>query len=347
MSKILILGGTGNISEPITRMLRNRGEEVILFNRGTRKLFEDILTITGDRDSLEDKQRAAASGPFDCVIDMIGFTPHHAYDDIAAFGGKTEQFIFCSTFNVFSQPVLGLPMSNEGERKPAKTFAYACDKAEMENIFRKAAEQDMFKLTIIRCSATYREDGLPLPIIGGHGNDGAMPTLSRILRGKPLVVPGDGTSVWSVTYHDDVAGAFAGAVKNKKAYNQSYTLCSDQSLTWEEYYRIAAKAWSAPEPDFIHVSSDLVYRCLPEKTFWLKEAFHYHCFFDTTKAKQDLGYQCTVSWEEGSRMQCIWHKKQNDICMVDDPEYEFFVSSYLKLEQEMENLCRNFRNSLS
>ncbi|MDL2206964.1 NAD-dependent epimerase/dehydratase family protein [Eubacteriales bacterium OttesenSCG-928-N13] len=340
MSKILILGGSGLISTPMTQGLIDRGDEVWLFRRGTDDVFSDVPTIHGNRDNLADKQAAAAKGPFDCVIDMIGFTKQHALDDIAAFSGKTKQLIFCSTFNVFSQPVPGLPISNDGPRHPRTSFEYALDKADMERTFEAAAQEGAFALTIIRCSATYQESGLPLPIIGGHGNDAAIPTLTRILQGKPIVVPGDGTSTWSATFRDDTASAFVGAAGNEKAYNKAYTLMSETSLTWEEYYRIAARAWDAPEPTFVHVSSDLVSACLPQKTFWLKEAFHYHCYFDITPAKQDLGYRCKTSWYEGSLMQKAWHERQGDIHLQDDPEYEFFVSNYARLERELIDSCR-------
>lgn len=345
MAKVLILGGTGNISEPIVKGLLARGDEVILFNRGTNNLFKDVFTHTGNRDSLDDKIAVAARGPFDCVIDMIGFTPKHAVDDITAFAGKTEQFIFCSTFNVFSQPVPGLPISGNGPRNPAKSFEYAYDKAEMERIYEKAAADGAFHLTIIRCSATYREDGLPLPLIGGHGNEASIPTLTRMLQGKPIIAPGDGTSVWSVTFHDDTANAFVNAVQNEKAYDKAYTLASEESLSWEQYYRIAAKSWGAPEPAFIHVSSDLVSRCIPgDKTFWLKEAFHYHCFFDITDAKRDLNFRTKTTWEAGSLLQYEWHQAHKDLVLRDDPEYEYFINMYQAMENKLVDMCLQFRN---
>ncbi|MCL6614011.1 MAG: NAD-dependent epimerase/dehydratase family protein [Firmicutes bacterium] len=224
--KILIIGGTGNISTAITRFLLARGEEVVHFNNDERTPEEfrgKVRTIHGDRTEHTTFETAmAAEGCFDCVIDMIGYEPEDARSDVRAFAGRTRQFIFCSTVDVYTKPAKRLPIREDEERRPSPTFAYAYKKALCEEILWEAHARGDFSLTVIRPAATYNDSSHPISLIGP-----GEAFLRRVRLGQPLIVLGDGQSIWVSTHRDDVGRAIANAVGNPKAYGRAYNVMGE------------------------------------------------------------------------------------------------------------------------
>jgi len=335
MAEILIFGGTGNISAPITKSLLERGENVTIMRTGKNIVFPKAKNIRGDCNSRADKQTAADGGPYDCVIDMLAYSRQQAQDDIEIFSGKTTQFIFCSTVNVFSAPAKRYPITNESARFPVPEFDYAYEKAEMERMFEQAALNGAFNLTIIRPSATYNETGLPISMIGGGDI-----IVTRILEKKPVLVPGDGNSIWSSTYRDDCALAFLGAVMNPAAYGKAYNLVGDELFTWEEYYNIVAEAWDAAAPAFVHAASDLISDCLPEFSGWVELNFKHHVIFDSSDAKRDLGYDYRTTWLDGAKKQRQWQNENGGFVKKDFPIYDTFIDEYHKAATQLTERIR-------
>jgi len=335
MAKILIFGGTGNISTPITKGLLDRGDDVTIMRTGKNIVFPEAKNICGDCNSRSDKQTAANEGPFDCVIDMLAYGRQQARDDIEIFSGKTTQFIFCSTVNVFSAPAKRYPLNNESARSPTPEFDYAWEKAEMERMFEQAESNSAFNLTIIRPSATYNETWLPISMIGG-----GEVLITRMLEEKPILVPGDGNSIWSSTYRDDCALAYLGAVMNPAAYGKAYNLVGDELFTWEEYYNIVAEAWDAPKPTFVHAASDLISACLPDLSGWVELNFRHHVIFDSSDAKRDLGYFYRTTWLEGARKQKKWRNDNGGFVKAYLPIYDTFIDEYTRAASQLtEQIC--------
>jgi len=330
MAKILIFGGTGNISTPITKWLLECGDDVTIMRTGKNIVFPKAKNICGDCNSRSDKQTAADEGPYDCVIDMLAFSRQQAQDDIEIFSGKTAQCIFCSTVNVFSAPAKRYPVTNESDRFPDPSFEYAYEKAQMERMFEQAESNGAFHLTIIRPSATYNETGLPISMIAG-----GEVLITRILEGKPILVPGDGNSIWSSTYRDDCALAFVGAVMNPKAYGKTYNLVGDELFTWEEYYNTIAQAWDAPKPEFVHIASDLIAACLPDYSGWAEVNFRHHVIFDSSDAKRDLGYAYRTTWLEGAKKQRQWQKDNGGFVKAYLPIYDTFIEEYCRMAEQL------------
>ena len=179
--RVLIIGGTG-----ITRQLVERNDDVVLYNRGhTSSLVEgDYTTITGNRKnfSVFEKQMQEA-GAFDCVIDMFCFLPEEAESAVRAFKGRTGQYIFCSTVDVYTKPAITYPIVEAAERKPSKKFSYAYNKACCEELLFAAHECGDLVVTSIRPGHTYGEGGNNLIHPFGFGNS----YLDRIKKALPEV----------------------------------------------------------------------------------------------------------------------------------------------------------------
>jgi nucleoside-diphosphate-sugar epimerase len=167
--RVLIIGGTGNISAAIAAQLIGRGDQVVLYNRGqTKPQFEGkYQTITGDRrDHARFEAQMQQAGVFDAAIDMIGYEPADAHSGVRAFAGRVGRLVFCSTVDVYTKAGSGYPLREDAERLPSPAFPYAHKKAQMERIFERAQEEGGFPLTIIRPAATYNDSWAPIPLVG-------------------------------------------------------------------------------------------------------------------------------------------------------------------------------------
>jgi nucleoside-diphosphate-sugar epimerase len=334
--KILIIGGTGNISTAITRILVARGDDVTLYNRGQTHVDipGDYKAIVGDRYAhAAFEAQMAEAGPFDCAIDMIGYAPQDVASAVRAFGGRVGQYIFCSTVDVFTKPARRYPVTEGGECQPSPTFPYAYNKALCENILWDAHQRGDLALTIIRPAQTYNDSHCPIALIGPGPH-----FLSRVHQGKPILILGDGTSFWVAAHRDDVGPAFVNAIDNPKALGKAYNVTGDEWMTWEQYYRTVAKVMSAPPLNLVHIPTDLLGRMTPQAAEWCVENFHYNNLFDNTAAKTDLGFRYTISWEEGVRRMVAWHDARGEI---DDcpayPLYDQIISVWQRLSDRAVN----------
>lgn len=319
--KILIIGGTGNISRWLTALLAEDDHDITLYNRGkTPGSFNNrVKYIIGDRKQLDNFQRQMEhAGLFDCVIDMVGFEPEDARHVVKVFKGRIAQFIFCSTVDVYSKQQLSYPVPLDQLPGASPDFEYAFRKMQMEHIFRGAFEGEQFPVTVIRPAATYSEGYSPLLTSFGRQTY----HLSRLLKGLPVILHGDGHGIWVETHASDVARAFAGAIGKAKTIGRCYNVTGDELLTWRSMHRIVADALGAPPPSFVPVPVSMLERFAPEESVWCSMNFQYNNIFDNTAAKEDLGYVYTIPYGEGAK-RCIRYLQDHD-AISDCDHYPFY-----------------------
>ncbi|MBR4555729.1 MAG: SDR family oxidoreductase [Ruminococcus sp.] len=238
--KILFIGGTGTISMAITRLLAARGEEVWLLNRGSRNtgLPENVNVITAD---IGDEAAAAEKlkgMEFDCVGEFIGFVPSQLERDYRLFKGKTKQFIYISSASAYQKP----PKSHIiTEKTPLENpyWEYSRNKKACEDFLMEKYRSEGFPVTIVRPSHTYDERSVPL---GVHGHGGSWQVVKRISEGKPVIIHGDGSSLWTITHNSDFAKAYAGLIGNEKAIGEAFHITTDESVSWNRIYGAIADA---------------------------------------------------------------------------------------------------------
>jgi len=293
---VLVIGGTGLISTGITRQLVDAGHDVTCFNRGESDadLPGSVSFVHGDRNEDADLRAAREEADPDCVIDMVCFAPEQAESAVEVFAG-VDQYVFCSTVDVYHRPLDTNPVTEDAAREPAVS-EYGENKAECEDIFLAAHDDGEFEATVIRPWSTYGEGGPVLHTLGV-----GTYYVDRIREGEPIVVHGDGQSLWGPCHRDDVAGAFVGAVGNETAYGETYHVTSEEVITWNQYHQTVAEALDAPEPDLVHIPTDVLAEAVPDRTGMLLDHFQFSTVFDNSKAKRDLGFEYTVSFEEGVR----------------------------------------------
>lgn len=260
--KALFIGGTGTISMAITRLVAaNPAWELFLLNRGNRNaaLPPGVKTITADINDVGAVKKALAGQSFDVVANFIGYTPYDARRDIELFIGKTRQYIFVSTCAAYHKPVVDLPIT---ESTPQKNpfWTYASDKIASEQVLWDAFRNMDFPLTVVRPSHTYDNRRLPIGV-GGSGL--AWQVLQRMRRGKPVVVHGDGTTMWTVTHADDFAVGFAGLMANPHALGHAVNVVSDDVYTWNAIYGIYADILGV-KLNTVHIPSEYIARARPD-----------------------------------------------------------------------------------
>jgi nucleoside-diphosphate-sugar epimerase len=338
--RLLIIGGSGNISTPITKMLQGMGHNITLFNNDHSRpdwMLPEVRVITGNRSDLPlYAEKAFAGGNFDCVIDMICFEPEDAFKAVSLFKNRTEQFVFCSTVDVYPKTPDHYPVTEEMGIWALPSFQYAWKKVECEKTLWDAHRRGDFQLTVIRPAATYNESWSP----GVHSFGGQTYHLDRIRKGKPIIMHGDGTSVWVASYRDDTAAAFVGAAGNKVTFGQAYNVTGDELMTQNHIWRTIARVMEAREPDFVYIPSLLLAKLAPVEGLWCRENFMHNNIFDNSKAKRDLGFRYTVSFAEGVK-KCITYLDHHNLIENCDnyPFYDRIVNEWRSAESE---LCKIF-----
>lgn len=256
--KVLFIGGTGTISTAISRKLLELGCELYLITRGNRKdiLPESVNHITVDINEEEKVLELIKDMSFDVVADFIAFKPSQVERDYRLFHGRTKQFIFISSASAYQKPLSHYVIS---EATPLSNpyWEYSRNKIACEEYLMKMYREKGFPITIVRPSHTYDERYIPL---GVHGRAGGWQVVKRMLEGKPVIIHGDGTSLWTMTHNSDFAKAFVGLMGNIHAIGESVQITSDESLTWNQIYSAIANALSV-ELKAYYVSSDFLSKC--------------------------------------------------------------------------------------
>jgi nucleoside-diphosphate-sugar epimerase len=329
---ILVLGGTGLISTPLVQQLVERGDHVTVFNRGERKtaLPDTVRRITGDRhDHAAFVTQMRAEGTFDVVIDMIGFTATDAYSLSEAFAGRVGQLVFCSTVDVYAKPAAHYPYKeNEAQHALGR---YAQGKIEAEAALIEAHTREDFPITIIRPAHTYSDAGTLVHSLGG-----STTYLDRLRKGKPIIVHGDGSSLWSSCHAEDVARAFVKAVGNEATHGHGYHVTGEEWLPWNVYHAIVAEALNAPSLQLVHIPTELLAKLAPERAGICAINFQFNNIFDNAAARAVLDFEQTISFAEGARRVVAHLDRVGGIADSDqDPLEDKLIAAWQELSKGM------------
>ncbi len=303
--RVLFIGGTGLISSACASLASARGHALTLLNRGkTAKLpvppgVELLRADVRDRKAVE----AALGGrTFDAVVNWIAFTPEHVEQDVAVFGGRCGQYVFISSASAYEKPPARYLITEETPLVNPY-WEYSRQKIACEERLRRAFAASRFPATIVRPSLTYGPTQIPLALSCWN----APYTLIRRARaGRPLIVPGDGTSLWVVTHHRDFALGLVGLLGNPAAAGEAFHITSDEALDWNRLYGAFCAACGAA-PNLCHVPSDLLIRLDPSHQGSLLGDKAQSTVFDNAKIKRFVpGFRCAVPFADGIRETVAW-----------------------------------------
>jgi len=298
---VLFIGGTGIISSACTQRALDVGMDVFLLNRGNEKsrpAAEGCQLLTGDASDEESLRQAVGDRHFDVVADFRAFTPGDVRSRIDLLRDRMGQYVFISSASAYQTPPLRLPVV---ESTPLRIpfWQYSRDKIACEQLLVDAYREEGLPMTIVRPSHTYDKTLLPF--------DGGWTVVDRMRRGAEVVVPGDGTSLWTLTHHTDFAHAFVGLLGHPSAIGDSFHITSDEWLSWNQIYTLVAEA-AGVEARLVHVPSDVIAAADPAWGAGLLGDKAHSMVFDNSKVKRLVpDYVATIPFSRGSVEILEWY----------------------------------------
>jgi len=299
--RVLFIGGSGIISAACSALAVGRGVDLTVLNRGAttaRPLPQGASVLRADVRDPAAVRTAVADREFDVVVNWVAFTPEHVQTDIDLFAGRTRQYVFISSASAYQAPPARLPVT---ESTPLRNpyWSYSRDKIACEDLLVRAYREDGFPATIVRPSHTY--DHTSVPYYGG------WTVVDRMRRGRPIVVQGDGTSLWTLTHSTDFAAGFVPLLGHSRVLGEAVHITSDDVLAWNQIALILGAAAGA-EPDIVHVTSDAIAAADPDWGAALLGDSAHSMVFDTTKLRCLVpDYAPRVTLETAARQIVAWH----------------------------------------
>jgi nucleoside-diphosphate-sugar epimerase len=316
--KILFIGGTGIISCACSELAVAHGHKLFLVNRSqTTKLPAPEGATVIQADVHTDEARIAtllADQHFDAVVDYLAYTVDDIERDLRLFRGKTDQFVFISSASAYQKPVKNYIIT---ERTPLENpyWQYSRDKIACEDRLLFAYLEEGFPVTIVRPSHTYGLTQIPFGVSSWLH---PWTVIDRMKRGQKVIVPGDGTSLWVLTWNADFAKGLIGLLGNQKALGEAFQITSDEVLTWNQIYLEAYQALGL-EPNLIHIPSALIAAYHPPSFGSLIGDKANSVVFDNSKIKRFVpGYACEVNWAEGVRRSLAWFEAHPEFQTIDE-----------------------------
>ncbi|WP_022884393.1 SDR family oxidoreductase [Glaciibacter superstes] len=309
--RVLIIGGTGIISTAVVAETARRGHKVHTLSRsgedagpqpqGVRALRADVRDASAVAEAIDGLS-------FDAVVQFVAFEPEHVRADLEMFAGRTSQYIFISSASAYQTPPSRLPVT---ESTPLRNpyWEYSRKKIACEDVLAAAYRDTGFPVTIVRPSHTYNPSMIPF--------DGGWTVVERMRQGREVVVPGDGTSLWTITHHTDFARAFVGLYGRDEAIGEAFHITSDEALTWNAIYGHIARA-AGVDPKLVHVASASIAAADPEWGAALLGDKANSMVFDNSKIKRLVpDFVCQVPFARGAEEIIAWHDSHPESCQVD------------------------------
>jgi len=309
--RVLFIGGSGIISSACSWLAAQRDIELFVLNRGVsrdRPLPAQATVLHADVRDPVSVRAAVQNLEFDAVVDWVAFTPGHVLADIEAFRGRTGQYVFISSASAYQTPPARLPVT---ESTPLRNpfWQYSRDKIACEELLTRAYRDEGFPATIVRPSHTYDKTLVPF--------DGGWTVLGRMRQGKPIVVHGDGTSLWTLTHHADFARGFVPLLGHPRTVGDAFHITSDDVLTWNQIAAALAAA-AGLTARIVHVPSDAIAAADPEWGAGLLGDKAHSMVFDNSKLRGVVpDYLATIPFEQGAREIVGWHEQDPSRQQVD------------------------------
>jgi len=325
--KVLFIGGTGIISSACSELALERNIELTLLTRGMsqRSPAPGARVFKHNIQDAAGVQKALEHDTFDAVVNWVNFTVDQVERDIHLFRGKTGQYLFISSASVYQKPPSLLPIT---ESTPLFNpyWQYSRDKIACEERLFRAYREERFPVTIVRPSHTYDKTLLPF-----HGR---YTMIDRMRKGKPVIVHGDGTSLWTLTHHRDFAVGLVGLLGNRQALGHAFHITSDELLTWNQIHEIMGRAAKA-EPKIIHIPSSVIARFDAEWGVNLLGDKAHCMVFDNSKIRRFVpDFNPSIPFHLGAREIMAWYDEDPSRRTV-NPELDRIMDNMVKLYERV------------
>jgi nucleoside-diphosphate-sugar epimerase len=315
--KILFIGGTGVISSACSELVAARGHELFVLNRSASRMYplpEGATLLKGDIHADEAQLASLVAGHhFDAVVDYIAFSVNDIERDLRLFRDRADQFVFISSASAYQKPPKNYLITEETPLENPY-LQYSRDKIACEDRLMQAYHKDGFPVTIIRPSHTYGPTQIPFGVTSWRH---PWTVADRMKRGQKVIIPGDGTSLWVLTWNADFAKGLVGLLGNQEAIGEAFQITSDQVLSWDQIHLETYQAMGL-EPHLVHIPSDLLAAYFPHEIGSLIGDKANSVVFDNSKIKRFVpDYLCEVDWAQGVRRSLAWFEAHPEFQTID------------------------------
>ena len=339
--KILFIGGTGNISKVCAELAVARGYDVTLLNRGKNGGVPGARHIIADMADTVAAASALGSQRWDVVADFIIFTPKELEQRLGLFRSCVGQFIFISSASAYQKPVTHY-LVTESTPLANPFWDYSRNKIACEERLLRALREESFPCVIVRPSWTYGDTVVPLAVTS-HGKY-YFTGVDRMRKGKPMIVPGDGSSLWSMTHNTDFARGFVGLFGNPATIGHAFHITSDEVLSWDQIYQVVADAAGVRNLKLVHIASDFITACLPELIGGLTGDKACSVVMDNTKIKRFVpDFAATTKLHDGVAKCIAWYDADPSRQIIDheaNANWDKLITAY---ERGLDVAKREFR----
>ncbi len=325
--KALFIGGTGTISTAVVKEALAKNWEVTLLNRGNRFAPKEVHQLIGDIHKTKEIEILLKSRHFDVICDFITFTPKEAKERIALFQNHCNQYLFISSATVYQKPPQNYLVTEDTPKKNP-FWTYAQDKIACEEVFLQAYGEENFPVTIVRPSYTYGDTSIPWVL---NARKHRYSFIHRMMEGKPIVIPGDGTSFFTLTHNSDFALAFVGLMGLNSAIGHSFHITSHQAMTWEGYLQVIGKRMGVI-PNILPLTTKQICTVFPEEEGALLGDKAQTALFDLTKIQRFVPYYIPkVPFEQGINQTLTYYENHPEMMGFDkewDEKMDTLVKAY-------------------
>ncbi len=325
---VLFIGGTGIISTACAELAVARGHRVTLLNRSLRPPIAGAHALTADISDAGATAKAIAGRKWDSVVDFIAFHPADIESRLALFRGRTSQFIFISSASAYQKPLTD-QLITESTPLCNPLWDYSRNKIACEERLMRAYREEGFPATIIRPSLTYGSFIVPVSVnswLKGYT------VVDRMRRGLPVIIPGDGLTLWTITHNTDFAKGLVGLLAHTGSIGHAFHITSDEAPTWNQIYQMTADAAGVSSPKFVHIASDFIVACIPSMTGSLLGDKSHTAIFDNSKIKRFVPeYVATLRYREGIARTISWFDADPARQQIDDAasaEWDRLIAAY-------------------
>ncbi len=335
--KVLFIGGTGTISAAIVRRLaEDKNWEVWLLNRGRRDLglSGSIHQIVADINDEAAVTEALGDMFFDVICEFIGFKVADVERDYRLFKDRTHQYIYTSSASAYQKPVTNYIITEETALSNPY-WQYSRDKIACEEFLMKKYSEEGFPVTIVRPSHTYDERKIP---VGVHGDNGSWQVIKRMMEGKPVIIQGDGSSLWALTWNDDFAVGYIGLMGNRQAIGEAFQITGDEILTWNQIYQTIADALGV-QLNAYHIATDFIDAAAKAFGYDIGDGLlgdkSESVVFDNSKLKRLVPDMCTrVPFHVGAKRALDYIMSHPQECQMEDPDFDQWCDRVIEAQEQ-------------
>jgi nucleoside-diphosphate-sugar epimerase len=313
--KVLFIGGTGIISTACAELAVEKGFDLSLLNRGLRGEIPGTKQIVADVSDVDATKSALGNTYWDVVVDFISFTPNDLKQRLEIFRDRVGQFIFISTASAYQKPIIDY-LVTESTPLANPFWPYSRDKIDCELYLNRELRENGFPATIIRPSYTYSETVIPVSF---NSWERPYTVIDRMRKGLPVIIPGDGTSLWQLTHNADFAKGLIGLFGHQGSIGHAFHITTDEVLSWNQIFEATAEAAGVDKLNAVHIASDFIVACMPEAEGGLHGDKAGSVVLDNTKIKRFVpDYVATRRYRDGIKRSIAYYDADPARRLVDD-----------------------------